>query len=445
MKSYRSVISYLDSFINYEKKSNFSYKKLLKLQRVKNLFTALNIDYEKLNIVHIAGTKGKGSTAHFCASLLGAAGMKVGLYTSPHFFDVRERIKIVKRKDQEIKASKISKKSLIEIVSGIKPKVDMVKKDKELGSVSFFELYTAIAFEYFLKEGVNFAVLETGMGGRLDATNIVKPRVCILTHIDLDHTQQLGKSLEKIAYEKAGIIKSGVPVVTTYQKDRAITQIKKKCRSVKAPLYILGRDFSIGNVRIRPTHTTFDFSFNRVKLRNLRINLKGKYQVENAACALVSFFILKDEGFIKKKDNAKLALIKASIEGRFDIEKKDPLIITDIAHNPSSFTALDAALKYYFPKKKVILVFAASSDKDIRSMLQKINFSDIIFTTFSNPRALKPEGLKVKANIKQALVAKNIKEALRLAKGLYSKNHLILISGSLFLVAEAKKYLKRVN
>ena len=439
------MINYLDSFVNYEKKSRFPYKRSLKLQRVKNLFKALDIDCNKLNIVHIAGTKGKGSTAHFCSRILASSGMKAGLYTSPHFFDVRERIRIVKAQKSKIKTDNISRSSLIDIVNEIRPTIEEVRHTKKSGKVSFFEVYTAIALKYFLKERVDFAVLETGMGGRLDATNITIPKVCILTHIGLDHTQQLGKSLRQIAYEKSGIIKEGVPVVTGYQKDIALSKIKEKCRERGAPLYILGRDFFIKNLKIKPDCITFDYSFNGARLKKSRIHLKGRHQVENAACALTALFVLKSSGVIKKKLSLKNAFTQANIEGRFDIESRNPLVITDIAHNPSSFQVLNNALREYFPKREVILVFAASSDKDVMSMLQKIKFSDIIFTTFSSPRAFKSEDLKKRTGFKKALVAKDIKEALKMAKGLYGKNNLILISGSLFLVAEAKKYLRRVN
>ena len=448
MKNYKAVKNYLDSFINYEKKPFFPYKRSLKLQRVRKLFECLNIAYSKLNVIHIAGTKGKGSTAQFCSHILASSGMKIGLYTSPHFFDIRERITIKSlTKDNRssklmVKDKRISKEAITKIVNKIKAKLDKLKEKKAISEVTFFELLTASAFKYFIEKGVDLAVLETGLGGRLDATNIAKPSTCIITHIGFDHTDKLGKSLEEIAYEKAGIIKKGIPVVSAHQRRQVLREIKKRCKKVKAPLYVLGRDFSIKNVRMKTKYTVFDFIFGNVRLKNVKIKLKGKHQVENAACALAAIILLKKQNLITQHIELNNALSDVYFGGRFDIERSSPLIITDIAHNPSSFLALSDTIKAYFPKRRVILVFAASSDKDIMSMLQNIDFSYIIFTAFSSPRAMSPWQLRAKTNMDQALIADNIGQALALAKKLYTKDSLIIISGSFFLVSEAKRLLK---
>ena len=222
MKTYIQAKHYLDSFINYEKKSFFPYKKSLKLKRVEVLLKGLGTPYQKLRCLHIAGTKGKGSTAHFCATLLAYCGFKVGLYTSPHFFDFRERISVLNVKGGNLRNKIIPKKEVARILGKFTPYLKRVKPDKKSDALSFFEVYTAVAFEYFWEKRLDFVVLETGLGGRLDATNVVTPLVSIITHIGYDHMDKLGNTLQKIAYEKAGIIKPGIPVISCAQDRKSV-------------------------------------------------------------------------------------------------------------------------------------------------------------------------------------------------------------------------------
>ena len=347
MNTYRNVLLYLDSFLNYEKKTTFSYR-VFSLRKVKTLFERLDIAYERLPVIHVAGTKGKGSTSTFCADLLAASGFKTGLYTSPHFFDLRERIKILTSGGSRL----IDKKALLDIVNYIEPRLKKLKNKP-----TFFEIYTAIAVKYFLRQKVDFAVLETGMGGRLDATNIMTPRVCVISHIGYDHTDKLGKTLLNIAYEKAGIIKKGIPVVCASQKKSVMNVIKKKCKATKSPLYVYSGDFSAGRIRLNHRDTVFDFKFLDAAIKDLQISLRGKYQVENASLALAAVSLLRS----KRRIDFKKGIRDTFIEGRFEIVRKDPLTVVDIAHNPSSFSVLRENIKTYFPFRKVILIFAAST------------------------------------------------------------------------------------
>ena len=435
METYTQIEKYLNSFINYERKVFFQYKKNLKLKRVKFLLSSLDINYKDLKVFHIAGTKGKGSTAVFCANILAKSGFTVGLYTSPHLFDFRERIKILENNKKYL----IPKKDVIRIVNEMYPVLEKLRFTEEFGKLSFFEVYTAIGFKYFLEKNIDFVVLETGLGGRLDATNVVLPLVSIITHIDYDHMDKLGYTLKEIAYEKAGIIKRNIPTVSTIQRTSVLKVLKKKCRERGSRLFLLNRDFFIENIRLRKDFSLFDFRFNSYYLKDLKIFMKGRVQIENASLAIMSILIVKDKFSIDF--NIKDGLMNSFVEGRFEIFSKDPLIIFDVAHNPSSFSVLKENIEFYYPNKKIILIFAASKDKDVKNMLNKIKAEKIILTTFSNPRAIPPEDILKKVKI-NAIIEKDFKKAIELAKKIYKKDNLILITGSLFLVSDAKKYLQ---
>ena len=443
---YLSVRNYLDSLVNYEKISFYPYKNSLKLERVFLLFRYLKIPYERLKVIHIAGTKGKGSTANFCSNLLASSGLKVGVYTSPHIFDFRERVLIKQQipagegKNLKIQSRWITKTDVVKVVKNIKSRLKSLKIPKNIGKVTFFEVYTAVAIKYFLEKKVDIAVLETGLGGRLDATNIVYPAISLITHIGYDHTDKLGEKLKEIAYEKAGIIKHNVPVVCSCQRRAALEVIQAKAKEKKAPFYLLGRDFYAENIRLESNYTVFDFRFRHFKLKKVKIKLKGKYQVENAALALMAMFILKEKGTIEKVITSKIDAHK--LEGRFEKVSNNPLVIVDIAHNISSFSVLAENLRLYFPQHKVILIFACSQDKDAKGMLRQIEYRKLIVTSFNTPRAYDPLQIKEICHLKDVVLTRNLEEALSQAMKVYERGNLILISGSLFLVSEAKKLLK---
>lgn len=441
-ENYEKIKKYLESFINYEKKSSFSYKQDLSLKKVYVLLDYLNIKYQNLKAVHIAGTKGKGSTAHFCSYLLSACGYKIGVYTSPHFFDFRERIQVQRASKTGFTNNMISKKSVVKIVSKFKKCLDSKKRPKILENISFFEVYTALAFEYFLREKCDFTILETGMGGRLDATNVVNPIVSILTHIGYDHTEILGKSLEKIAYEKSGIIKRNTNVVCSLQKKAVLRQIKSMCNLKNAPLFLYGKDFFSDNIKLTNKQTSYNFKFKDFELLNIKINIKGKHQVENSALAIAACVLLKQKGYIRMSKSFKKGLKEADIKGRFEVLKNEPLIVVDIAHNKSSFLALKQALKVYYPSKNIILIFGCCQDKDPKGMVSQIKYKKLILTSFESRRSICPQSFKDTYNPKLSEVVKNMKEALKRALSAYKKDSIILISGSFFLVAEAKKFLK---
>lgn len=447
MSKYKQIRQYLDSFINYEKQADFAYCRVLKLERMKELLRRCDIACEKLKVIHIAGTKGKGSTAHFCADLLAGAGYKVGLYTSPHFFDFRERI-ILKYGGEGSKPSRminqmIPKKDVVRIVGEIIPYLEKLRFSPKLGKLSFFEVYTAVAFKYFVEKGVDFAVLETGMGGRLDATNVVTPLVSIISSISYDHTVNLGTRLRDIAFEKAGIIKSNGLVVCSQQRTAAQKVIKKQCRQMNADLFIYNRDFFATGIKFKRDYSVFDFKFNDDQNRGVKISLKGKRQVENACLGLAAMGLLRQKGFISGNLKIHNDLRNTVLNGRFETVCRSPLVVLDVAHNPDSFLVLGQNLKDYFPERSwIILIFAACKDKDIKRMLSNFSYSSLILTKFNSPRCFDPKELKDKYKLKQAVISQGIKEAFDLAGRIYQSKAIIVISGSFFLVSEAKRILK---
>ncbi len=236
--NYETALSYLDSFSNYEKIRNYSYnEKYFDLKRVLKISYNFGNAHQKFKVVHIAGTKGKGSTATICANILARCGYKVGLYTSPHLVDFRERIKILYHKNEKM----ISCGDVIKLTIEIKNVVDKLFKSA-IFLPTTFELYTILAFIYFARQKIDVGVIEVGMGGRLDATNIVRGDVCIITTIGYDHTRDLGTTLSQIAQEKCGIIKEGTVVISSPQRSSALRTIKKKCREKHCKLYLVGKE-----------------------------------------------------------------------------------------------------------------------------------------------------------------------------------------------------------
>jgi dihydrofolate synthase/folylpolyglutamate synthase len=436
-RDYQQALQYLNSFLNLEKKAFYSYKESLKINRVYKLAEYLKIFYKGLKAIHIAGTKGKGSTAHFIAYLLASSGYKVGLFTSPHFFSFRERIKIVKARDGKVKEKLISEKSATEIIEKFKNKLAVYNKEKP----TYFELITFIGFEYFLNKKVDYAVVEVGLGGRLDSTNIINPLTSVITHIGYDHVDLLGNSLAAIAAEKAGIIKERTPVISSYQRHLADKTIKRIAKKNKSSLFVLGKDFQTTNIRINKNYTSFDFEFGKNKIKGIKIYAKGSYQVENAGLALASVASIKKEN--KTSALSKRALSQCRLTGRFEVVSKKPLVVVDVAHNQSSARAVSDNLKRYYTQKRIILVFSCSSDKKPNQMLPLINYDALILTQFNHPRSFDVFQLK---NIlkRKAVVTINLKDALKEAKNLYNKQSLILICGSFFLAAEAKKEYVRI-
>ena len=438
--SYNQALDYLYSFVDYSLKHSSELAKAdFNLNRMFALMESLGDPQKKYPIIHVAGTKGKGSTSALCAAGLQAAGYKIGLYTSPHLLDYCERI--------QIDGEPISHEQLIELVDEIKPHVAKIEK------LTTFEITTALAFMAFGKYGVNAAVFEVGLGGRLDATNIVTPKVSVITSLSYDHMAVLGNTLALIAGEKAGIIKDGVPVVSSPQKDEALEVLERVAKQKNSEITLIGRDVtfellksSLEGQELAVSDQRLAFSGQQSVVK-LRIPLLGAHQVENAATAYTA---LKVSGIPILDEQIQKGFSQVKWRARFEVARTEPPVIFDSAHNQDSFEKLRETLETYFPGKPVYLIFGASEDKNIPGMFaeMKSKIKKIIITRADHPRALEVEkilSLADQAGAESEAVVP-VKDALARALDLSSKDGSIVLSaGSMFVTAEVMREWKSLN
>ena len=447
--NYKEAVRWLGFFIDYEKK--ITYSASFKLSRPRRLLRLVGNPHKGLKVIHIAGTKGKGSAAAMTASILKEAGFKTGLYTSPHLSSFRERI--------QLNGRLITKKDVSELASGLRK---IIKSNRRY---SFFEVYTALALLYFRKERVDFAVLEVGLGGRLDATNVVNPLACGITHIGLEHTDKLGRTLVKIAVEKAGIIKRGSRVVVSPQPKAVLEKFRRECLKKKAKLWLVGEDISFKEVRphrqfeANPPESPFnkggeegDFGIYQIcnikgvfdEYRQIKLPLLGRHQLANAALAVGLVESLRFSGVIISPAGIKKGLENVRWPGRLEVINRSPLLVLDGAQNGSSALALKRAIRRHFVYQRLILVLGISQDKDIKGIGRALKqIADVvILTRADNPRAAVPE--KIKEQIawgdKPLILTNCVSEAVQEAGKIARRRDLILVTGSLFVVGEARGY-----
>src|SRR4030042_1929255 len=356
--NYAAALDYLLSRTDYERYPGFNYANRFDLRRTEDLLQRLGDPHLISKSVHIAGSKGKGSTSAMIAAGLQAAGYKTGLYTSPHLVTLRERI--------QGDGKPILKSDLASVVEVIKPHVEAVDRDGTYGELSTFELLTAAAFVHFQRKRVDYQVLETGLGGRLDATNVVMPEICVITSISYDHTDVLGDTLAKIAAEKAGIIKKGRRVVSSPQAEEAASVIRAVCRKKDVRLVSVGSD-----VTWKKLNSNLSGQSLEVKgLKNsyqITIPLLGSHQLQNAAAAVAALELL---GLDKKSIERGLA--KTDWPGRLQILRRRPLLVVDGAHNRDSAKKLGDALKEYFQYDRLTIIIGTSSDKDTSGIVSEL-------------------------------------------------------------------------
>lgn len=428
---YASALEYILSFADYERTPAVAYAAAnFDLRRMEELAKRLGDPQLAVRSVHVAGTKGKGSTAAMIASALTAAGYRTGLYTSPHLHTMRERI--------QLDGEPISEAELANLVERLQPVIDEVNRDSGFGSVTTFEILTAIAFIYFRDRQVDFQVMEVGLGGRLDATNVIKPGVCVITTIGFDHMEVLGHTLTQIATEKAGIVKPRSMVVSSLQSPEVEAVIRETCQKKEARLIQVGREITWRKLSADLTGQSFTVKGLRDSYR-LTIPLLGDYQVGNAATAVAALEVL---GIDKQSIIRGLAAVRWP--GRLEILRTHPWVVVDGAHNRDSAEKLGEALRQYFSFERLILVLGTSSDKDIPAIVGTLApVADISIVTRSrHPRAASPENLnaefvKVKAAVQ---IAEDVPAAIQQALALARPNDLICVTGSLFVVAEAREY-----
>jgi len=410
---------------------------------MRKLLKQLGDPHEKLRTAHIAGTKGKGSTSTMLASMLSACGLKVGLYVSPHICDVRERI--------TINGEMISQAALTRLICQVEPTIDKMADERP----TFFEIFTAIAFRYFAESGVDIAVIETGMGGRLDSTNVIKPMVCGITSISMDHMHQLGNTLSEIALEKAGIFKAGVPALSVPQEADVKKVLCKAAKDVKTNLLFTGEDiefsFRVESSRQDGCHTRICMTTPTSKFEHLPVPLLGEHQALNCGLALAMLDQLKKAGLNIDDNKAIEGLTKVHLPGRMEMINNDPRILVDGAHNAASVCALMRAVGQHIPYDSMVMIFGCAADKDIRGMMEQISTGadKVIFTKANNnPRAANPKELAdlyEEHSGRVAQVCDSLTSALRVAHSAVSREDIICVTGSFYLVGEAKQLLQTAN
>ena len=435
--NYSQAEEYLNSFTNYEQIPGISYAQPgYSLRHVEELLKRMGDPQLAASTIHVAGTKGKGSVAAMIAQVLSSSGYKTGLYTSPHFHTLRERI--------TIDGSLISEAEFAAAMAEVKPFIESMKQDANFRQLTYFEALTALAFAYFQKKRVDFQVLEVGLGGRLDATNIVtSPVVCIITSISLDHTQILGNTLEEIAREKAGIIKSGCWAVISPQPQEAASVISDICRENKAKVLQVGKDVTWHKIGGDLHHQSLVIE-SKTGRYQVSIPLLGDFQLENAATAVAALEILGSEGFAIAAGNIAHGLAQVKWPGRFQILQQQPTVVIDGAHNVASMKRLVNSVKAYFPQQRIFLVFGTSCDKDIPGIVNElVSLSpQVIVTQASHSRAA-PFSTLVAEFTKRGVepeTRKTVTEAISRALSLASRTDVICVTGSLFVVAEALDY-----
>jgi dihydrofolate synthase/folylpolyglutamate synthase len=423
--AYNQALDYLYSFVDYSLKHISELAKAeFNLDRMFALLEELGNPQKKYPIIHVAGTKGKGSVSALCASALQTAGYKTGLYTSPHLWDYTERI--------QINGEPISHEFLVELVEEIKPAVAKIPK------LTTFEITTALGFLAFAKQGCNAAVIEVGLGGRLDATNVITPKVSVITSLSYDHMAVLGNTLAKIAGEKAGIIKPGVPVVSSPQKDEALEVLERVASERNSSFTLVGNDVTFERINSSLDRQSLRLSsFLFPSSLELSIPLLGSHQIENAATAYTA---LRTSGIPITDEAIQKGFSQVKWRARFEVLRRAPPVVIDSAHNRDSALRLRETLDEYFPGKPVILIFCALEDKDISGMLQELKprIEKVVATRADHPRApsaewiaeqVTKEGIPVEA---VSPVAAALERALQLA----GTQKLVLSAGSVAFAGE---------
>jgi len=441
---YSNFILLMPINLNYNDTVNYLYDLQrhgikLGLENSRRLLGILGEPQKSFHSIHIAGTNGKGSTATIIASILQESNLRVGLFTSPHLVSFTERIRVDNREIAEHEIVELTdeiRNAMQNIPSGLNP--------------TFFEFVTAMAFYYFKQEKIDWAVIETGMGGRLDATNVLIPEVSIITNIGFDHKEFLGETISDIAFEKAGIIKPAVPVVTATTHPDALRVLEEISKNRGSELHIYGRDFESTLISMDEKHVTFNYvSANPSMSHTFSLPLLGKYQLYNVSLAIRACEILTKKGLYLSDKIINKGLLNLNLEGRLELSSQKPPIVIDGAHNPEAAQALADAIKEIFLNKKIILIIGIMKDKDIEGILKPMTqISDtVILTKPKGERAASPEKLKegIKNSEKRIITTNTVAEAIELAKTLWKEGYLILVTGSFYTIGEAKEYLNHTT
>jgi len=404
----------------------------LRLEHTRALLSMLGNPGSNLRFIHVAGTNGKGSVCAMISSILQDSGYKLGLFTSPHLNRFEERI--------SINGNPIKEEEVVALVKRIKPLVEEMKNS--IGEPTFFEVVTTMALSYFAEKNVKFAVLEVGLGGRLDATNVVTPLVSVITNVEMDHQHILGDSIIEITKEKAGIIKDN-GILVTGADGMALEIIKGVCKDKNSELILFDRDIRYKKLNSCPEGQEFDLE-GILDYKKLHITLLGEHQLFNASLAVGAIQTLKRRGISVRENSVRKGLKKARWPGRLEILRRKPFIVIDGAHNPAGIRALRKAVSDLFAYRKMILVIGVSKRKAVSEMVEDISpLADIVIVTRFEGNSEEPELIarEFKRNGKEVILKNRIPSAINYALSLAGEGDLVLITGSLFTVAEARRFL----
>ncbi|MDI3538528.1 MAG: dihydrofolate synthase / folylpolyglutamate synthase [Bacillota bacterium] len=406
------------------------------LERIEKLLGKLGHPEQGLKVIHVAGTNGKGSVCAFVSSVLAAAGYRTGLYTSPHLVEYRERF--------QINGTLISLEELAALLTDVR-RASLEAAGAGGEEATEFEVLTAAAFLYFATQKVDYLVLEVGLGGRLDATNVVRPEVAVITHISYDHTAVLGCRLAEIAREKAGIIKPGCPVVMAPQEEEAAEVIAAVAAERRAPLHRVQAECTVIPRRQSLSGQSFDLCISGRSYRDLSISLLGDHQVDNAATAALALTVLSSKGAAVSEDALRQGLAAARWPARFEVVLRSPVVVIDGAHNPDGAEALARAVQAYLPKRRLILVLGVLGDKDVPAVLRALGplAQVAVVTRPASPRAAEPEHVAsgLRAYVPEVYVEPEIERAVQRALSLAGPEDVVLVAGSLYMAGVARRYL----
>ncbi len=422
--------AYLATLTDLFGRANFETRRprtpeAFRLEPIRRLLEELGNPHRRYAVVHIAGTKGKGSTAAMAEAILRAAGYRTGLYTSPHLHTMRERIRI--------QGELIPRATVIHLFERLRPRIE---QDPEL---TVFDILTAMGFLAFAEAGVEIAVVEVGLGGRLDSTNVVSPAVCLITALSLDHTEILGPTLAHIAFEKAGILKPGVPAVTAPQAEEAMQVLRQVAVARGTPLASL-EDWRYGPVEVTPTGQHGEICTPDGTRWFLRLPLLGRHQWENAALAVAASLRLREQGWTIPNEAIRHGLEQVQWPGRFEILREDPPLVLDGAHNEASAVRLAETVSEVFPGSRWQLVFGVSADKNPAAILTPLRplVETAWITRSRHPRAADPQGLS-EATKALGLPTRIRGEVAQALEDALAAGGPVLVTGSLFVVAEARE------
>lgn len=435
IRTFRSAVNYLNSLTNYERVPRAQYNpNNFGLARTGRLLAALGNPHRKFKSAHIAGTKGKGSTAAMLAEMVRACGVRTAVYSSPHLLNVRERI--------VVDGVMISEPAFARAVSAV---VSICGKAR-VPRPTYFEVLTAAAFHHFALEEIEFAVVETGMGGRLDSTNVISPEVVGITSISFDHLAQLGTDLVSIAREKAGIMKNRIPVISAPQRPNVRETLVKGAEAADAEIRFSneGVDFSyrFEFSRTHGRHARICLTTPNCRFEHLHVPLLGEHQAVNCSIALGMLDVLKSRGLPIDDQLAMGGLANVRLGGRMEIISEEPKILVDGAHNAASIDALMRAIGQNITYDSMVVIFGCAKDKDISGMVRRIQLGadKVIFTSTGSPRSADPVELAAEyteKSGKMVQVAPTLEEAMQTAMGAVGRDDLICITGSFYLIADA--------